>query len=340
VEFDMAAKKRASRAAKPAGRKKKSKTPEGSKRVAKTRAGVPSTLAPEAARLQAALRDTIERDIADRIATHQREVVRLRAAMVARPEAPPPLMILAHGDSWFNYPLNGNSVEVPIRDTDIIAHLKKMGSPSPKILNISHFGDATTDEMGLQKQKRLIKALTTPENWLDGKPDAILFSGGGNDIAGDQFCIYLNYKDSGLPGLDADRFAGRLASMKASYLDLFLFRDRYANGVPIFGHGYDNAHPMQPHPPCSGPWMKPSLNFTGWNAEEGAAILLDALTRFRSTLTDLEGSPKNFDFTVVHTEGTLAKEDWANELHPYPPGFAKLADKFLAKLRDRFRGRL
>jgi hypothetical protein len=338
----MEAKKRASPAAKSAGRKKKSKTPKSSKPVAKTRASVLSTLAPEAARLQAELRDTIERDIEGRIRTHQREVVRLRAQMVARPEAQPPLMILAHGDSWFNYPLKGNSVELPIRDTDIIAHLRRMGRPSPKILNLSHFGDATTDEMGLAKQKRLIKALTTPQNWLTGKPDVILFSGGGNDIAGDPFCIYLNYKttDSSTPGLDSERFTGRLASVKASYLDLFLFRDRYAKGVPIFGHGYDNARPMQPHPPCTGPWMKPSLNFTGWNDEEGAAILLDALTRFRTVLTDLEGSPKNYDFTVVHTEGALAKEDWANELHPHPPGFKKLAVRFLAKLRDRFRGRI
>jgi hypothetical protein len=79
------------------------------------------------------------------MATHQRDVARLRAAIAARPEVQPPLMLLAHGDSWFNYPLSGNSVELPPRDTDIIAHLKKMCSPAPKILNISHFGDATTE---------------------------------------------------------------------------------------------------------------------------------------------------------------------------------------------------
>lgn len=105
-----------------------------------------------------------------------------------------------------------------------------MGHPPPKILNISHYGDATTDEMGLVKQKRLIKALSDPNNWLTGQPDAVLFSGGGNDIAGDPFCIYLDYKDSSASGLDAERFAGRLASIRASYLDLFEFRDRYAPG--------------------------------------------------------------------------------------------------------------
>jgi len=46
------------------------------------------------------------------------------------------------------------------------------------------------------------------------------------------------------------------------------------------------------------------------------------------------------DFTVVPTQGTLAKEDWANELHPYPPGFEKLAGRFLSALQHRFPGRI
>jgi hypothetical protein len=336
----MAAKKRASRAANSAGRKKKSKTPKGSKRVAKPRAGVPSTPALEPARLQAALRESIEREITARIEAHQSEVARIRVSV--RAGGQPPLMLLAHGDSWFNYPCDGNTY-TPFSTSDIIAHLTQMGSPPPKILNLSHYGDATTDEMGLQKQKRLIKALTTSKNWLNGKPDAILFSGGGNDIAGDPFCIYLNYKDkdSHTPGLDPVRFAGRVASIRASYLDLFLFRDRYAKGAPIFGHGYDDAYPMeQPHPPCMGPWIHPSLGFTGWNDEEGRAILLDALTQFRKMLVDLKDDPKKYDFTVVHTQGTLTKTDWANELHPYPAGFKKLAQVFAAKLHDRFPERI
>ncbi len=294
---------------------------------------------PEPARLQAALRESIERDIGARTEAHQRDVASVRASV--RRGGKPPLMLLAHGDSWFNYPLKGNSVEFPPRDTDIIAHLKKMGSPPPKILNISHYGDATTDEMGLAKQKRLIAALSNPKNWLTGKPDAILFSGGGNDIAGDPFIIWLDYKDSSSAGLDTERFAGRLASIRASYLDLFLFRTRYAAGVPIFGHAYDFAHPMQRHPPCVGPWMLPSLTFTGWNTEEGTRILHDALAMFRDTLVKLEEwESRKYDFTLVPTQGTLTNEDWANELHPYPAGFEKLAQKFLSALQQRFPGRI
>jgi hypothetical protein len=334
----MAAKKRVSRAAKSAGRKKKTKAPKIPKRVTKVR-----SLAGEgnlkAARLQADLRESIEKDIAERIEAHQSEVARIRANV--RADRQPPLMLLAHGDSWFDYPCDGNT-PTPFSTSDIIAHLKKMGNPKPKILNLSHFGDATTDEMGLQKQKRLIDALSNRNNWLNGKPDAILFSGGGNDIAGDPYCIYLNHKNSGLPGLDAARFAGRLDSIRSSYLDLFAFRDRYAPQVPIFGHAYDFARPMpRPHPPCMGPWMSPALSFAGWSLAEGTQIIHDALDAFGAMLGSLEGSQQpNYDFTVVPTQGTLTKDDWANELHPHPPGFEKLAEKFLDILRHRFSGRI
>jgi hypothetical protein len=248
---------------------------------------------------------------------------------------------LAHGDSWFDYPCHGNDY-TPWSPTDIIVQLKTLAKPKPVILNISHWGDATTDEMGLQKQKRLIEALTNHNNWLNGKPDAIMFSGGGNDIAGDPFCIYLNDKASGLPGLDPTRFGGRLASVEASYRDLFAFRDKYANGVPIFGHAYDLARPIpSPHPPCMGPWMWPGLEFNGWNIQEGAQIIHDALTRFMQMLSTLAGSQTpNFNFNLVPTQGTLTRDDWANELHPFPPGFVKLAKVFLASLQHRFQGRI
>jgi len=333
----MAAKRKPRRRAASSASKKKTKPASTRKRPAKPGSRPLAAQLPEPARLQAALRDSIEHDVAGRIADHQREVARIEAR-VRRDGQKPPLMLLAHGDSWFNYPLNGNKVEFPVRDTDIIAHLRKMGDPPPTILNISHYGDATTDEMSLAKQKRLIAALTNPRNWLNGKPDAILFSGGGNDIAGDPFIIYLDYKDSSSSGLDTERFAGRLASMKASYLDLFLFRTRYAPHVPIFGHGYDWARPMEPHPPCTGPWMWPAIKFTQWNMNEGTKIIHDALEQFASMLSKFETG--GYEFTAVPTQGTLATEDWANELHPYPAGFAKLAQKFLTALQSHFHGRI
>ena len=293
--------------------------------------------------LRQQMRDSIKSELAERTQAHQARIAAFktnRAQMVAAGAAPPanPLVFLAHGDSWFDYPLNGN--DVTLGTTDIIAQLETMGAIHPLIQNISHLGDATTEEMSLPKQQRLIQSLQDKANWLNGTgPDAILFSGGGDDIAGNQFCIFLNYAGPGVDGLNPSRFQGVLDMVEASYNDLFAFRDKNAPGVPIFGHCYDFPIPNGAHPVCAGPWLLPSLSFAGWNTAQGTAILHQALLSFRAMLAGLAGNPKNL-FTLVDTQGTLDAADWANELHPYPAGFKKLAEKFVDALQAHFRGRI
>jgi hypothetical protein len=294
--------------------------------------------------LQQSARQSIDADIAARTLRHQASIAGLRgaraeaAAELAEAVAPSPLILLAHGDSWFDYPLTGNGL--PIVQTDVIAQLGDIGELAPLVLNLSHHGDATTDELSLPKQQRLRASLQDPANWgASGKPDAILLSGGGNDIAGDRFCIYLDYATRGSDGLNAPRFADALGSIMASYLDLFAFRDRYAAGVPIIGHAYDFPIPSGAHPLCAGPWLKPSLDFCGWDVEQGTAIARKALAQFRAMLLSLASDPAN-NFLLADTQGTLVADDWANELHPYPAGFAKIANVFVAALRGKFPGRI
>ena len=282
----------------------------------------------------------IDDDIKKRVAEHQAVVARLKTAR-RQPQISGlattlnrQLLLLAHGDSWFDYPLSGN--DFTFGTTDVIAQLKTMGSTPPVILNLSHHGDATTDEMSLPKQERMISALQDSNNWLDsGKPDAILFSGGGDDIAGDQFCIFLNYASDGASGLNQTRFEKVLGMVEASYLDLFAFRDRYAPGVPVIAHSYDFAIPNGAHPACAGPWLLPSLQYCNWSVLQGTAIVRDALTQFDAMLKNLAGIAQN-RFVLAETQGTLAAGDWANELHPFPDGFKKIANVFLASLNRAF----
>ena len=292
--------------------------------------------------LRRQMRDTINEDIAARTRAHQAKLARLRAARTAlaaaaAPAPATPLVMLAHGDSWFDYPLSGN--DLSLGSTDIIVQLGSLGTTPPVILNMSHHGDASTDEMGVSKQERLIEALQDPDNWVGGKPDAILFSAGGNDVAGEQFCIFLDYAVPGASGLDAARFQEALGMVEASYQDLFLFRDRYAPGVPIFAHCYDFPIPNGAHPDCVGPWLKPSLDYAGWNVAQGTAIVRQALTDFKAMLAALAADQKN-NFTLVDTQGVLAPADWANELHPFPAGFKALAERFVAALQASFPGRI
>lgn len=293
--------------------------------------------------LRQELQESIRSEIAERTARHQARVAALKMA-TARPRASgiaamvEPLVMLAHGDSWFDYPLNGNSIS--LSPTDIVAQLESMGTINPLIQNVSHYGDATTAEMSWPKQQRMIESLQDPANWMgSGKPDAILFSGGGDDIAGDQFCIYLDYADTGGSGLDSQRFQDELDAVQASYLDLFLFRDRNAPDVPIFGHCYDFPIPNGVHPICAGPWLQPSLSFAGWNMVQGTAILHEALLKFKTMLSNLASDSRN-KFVLIDTQNTLVASDWANELHPYAGGFQKLAEKFVAALSSYFPGRI
>jgi hypothetical protein len=284
------------------------------------------------------IKGAIDADIASRTHAHQASVAKLKAARFQTYErvehpAAAPLVLLSHGDSWFDYPLNGN--DLALHSTDIISQLQTMGDTQPLVLNLSHYGDATTEEMSLTLQQRLILAIDNKANWAnDSAPDAILFSGGGNDIAGTQFCIYLDYDR----GLNATRFAGVLEMTRASYLDLFAFRDEHAPGVPVIGHCYDFPIPNGAHPPCVGPWLQPSLKFTR-NEADGTAILHRALVEFRQMLLDLAADPIN-NFILVDTQGTLQPDEWANELHPFPEGFRKFASKFVEALSHRFPGRI
>ena len=290
--------------------------------------------------LQQQWRDCIEQEIAERVRVHQQRVSRLRgararAAATGGPASP--LVMLAHGDSWFDYPLAGNNLSY--EDTDIIAQLRTMGNPNPIILNLSHYGDASSSEMSWPKQQRIIDALHEPANWISGKPDAILFSGGGDDIASDQFCIYLNTAPA-TPGLNAIRFNKALEGVEASYLDLLDLRNRQATDVPVFAHCYDFGIPNGRHPDCVGPWLKPSLDFSGWHdLTQAAEIVRQALVRFKQLLSELEQTVSN-RFSLVDTQGTLAASDWANELHPYPDGFNKIANRFVTALRTAFPGRI
>jgi hypothetical protein len=288
--------------------------------------------------LRPLIKESIDSEIASRTRAHQARVAQLKVARLEpsiqpAAHAPAPLVLLAHGDSWFDYPLNGN--DLSLSSTDIIAKLQSMGGPNPLILNISHYGDATSEEMSLARQQRLIQAIEDKANWAnDASPDAILFSGGGNDIAGTQFCIYLDYDR----GLNTPRFLGVLDMIRASYLDLFAFRDAHAPGVPVVSHCYDFPIPNGTHPPCVGPWLQPSLEFTR-NQADGTAIVYRALSEFRQMLISLAADPAN-NFILVNTQGTLQPAEWANELHPFPAGFIKFASEFVDALRLRFPGRI
>jgi hypothetical protein len=184
--------------------------------------------------------------------------------------------------------------------------LKHDGTPWP-----GHNGDPL-----VRKPGKMISVLQDPDQWLNeqtGLPDAILVSGGGDDLVGDQLAIYLDY---GGGGLNLNRFQGTLDAVQASYMDLFAFRDIFAKGVPIISHCYDYAIPNDVHPVCTdSAWLWLSLSFSGYDYDVGLHIV--------SQMINLPGSRSQ----------RVGSELAIRSSHRFRPRISAMAGLFVARPR-------
>jgi hypothetical protein len=264
-------------------------------------------------------------------------------AAVAQSRVRANLNILADGDSWFSYPLSKDVI-------DCLAEDANLTTPPP--LNLAVAGDPTTATLGVSKRQRMIDNLTDPQN---GTFDALLFSGGGDDVAGDQFCLWVTEYAAGSNGVNMQGLADILGVIVTAYQDLFAICKRYQPNCKILVHAYDFAAPTGvgacPLPGggyVAGPWLKPSLDYRGWtDFTTACGIVKQMLLQLDQQLLAIERQ-SNGQVVYVKTQGTLTpptsvndpQSDWANELHPTELGFDKIARKFLAALKQTFPGRI
>jgi hypothetical protein len=226
--------------------------------------------------LKAQLQQQIDEEFAKRTKEHLVKVHAVNARRRYRESrklkaTPTPLDFLAIGDSWFDYQVNDYGV--PWLNQDIVAKLQTIGTPSPIALSRAVSGNPMTTNIGLKNQQQYVADVNDNAQWLSGKPDAILVSGGGDDVVGDGFVIYLDY----LGGKLSSRVQGAIDSVEASYQALFQFRDLHAPNTPIFGHCYDYAIPDNKGVLIFGPWLWPALNFTGYSYSDGLSIVKDTI---------------------------------------------------------------
>ncbi len=257
----------------------------------------------------------------------------LGAAVV---DATQPLQIFAEGDSWFEYP-------VPLFGGGIIKRLEnRIGVP---ILNLAKAGDEVRFMLGVADRKIIADQFN--QGCPAGGPwDAMLFSGGGNDIVDNPMALWIRDFDPALPPaqqIHQARFDAALTVVRAGYEDLIAMRDALSPGTHLFFHAYDFAIPDGRKVCHLGPWLQPTFRLRGFPKESLAAataVIRAMLEQFAAMLQSLHSVPRKVTF--INAQGTLepATESWHNELHPSRAGFNAFAEIFHDRLRQVFPGRL
>jgi hypothetical protein len=256
--------------------------------------------------------------------------------------AAPVGLLVAEGDSWFDYPF-----------FDILKLLED--EHGYDVRHVAHMGDRVEDmaygggEGGggqLEALTRLFEKLLR-ENKM---PRAILLSGGGNDIAGDEFSVLLEHRGSASSGLNAQVVTGIIDQrLRLSYITLLsavtrVSELRTGKRLPIVLHGYDYPVPdgrgyLGGWSILPGPWLEPGFRQKGYtDPQERLVLLRELMDRFNAMLkvvSELSGFEhvEYVDLRGTLTTGVGYKKLWDNELHPTRVGFQQVTGKIARALQ-------
>jgi len=244
-------------------------------------------------------------------------------------------LLVAEGDSWFDYPFY-----------DVLGMLED--EHNFRVESVAHKGD-TVEEMAYDDNQLdgLDRKLQHIRN--DGRvPRAFLLSGGGNDIAGQEFAVLLNHRASTLGTLNPRIIDGiinervRFAFVSVIATMTRLSKVYFGRITPIVIHGYSYPVPdgrgylggawLLP-----GPWLEPGFRQKGYlDLGENTAVMVDLIDTFNRMLATIPkedglGHVSYLDLRDILSNelaGRAYRKSWANELHPTRRGFASVADQF------------
>ncbi len=271
-----------------------------------------------------------QHELDERKARLLRRVIReQRAAAVKklrshRLRGAPLLRVLGEGDSWMHYDCGFG----------VMHYVDAQLGAAAACVNIAGSGATMAGMMKLPARAELDEQLRIG---LDDQPwDVLIFSGGGNDLAGDEFANWLlpnTGQTDPAAAVDEQQFGNLLNALADLYRELAELVKRLSPTTRVLLNGYDYAIPDGRGVPFAGPWLAPGFAARGYAKRSLAfrsAVVKLMLQRFASMLDSVSSQYPLMQ--LVATQGLLMRRDWANELHPTNPGFAKVAAGFVAKL--------
>jgi hypothetical protein len=234
--------------------------------------------------------------------------------------------IVAEGDSWFDY----------LPGTDLIDCLRS--HHGYLIKNYAKAGDTLENMIyGTEIDRHFERVSPTIERVLKKiealQPSIFLFSGGGNDIAGDEFESFLNHKNSGLPSLRENYVNTMINTVFRKYFeDLIAKVGAVSVDTNIITHGYGHTVPTGEGVDFlfftfAGPWLKPALAKKGiFDLVEQRETVEQMMDAYNDMLSQLATANDRF-FHVDLRDEIDPENDWANELHLKNSAYARAADK-------------
>jgi GDSL-like Lipase/Acylhydrolase family len=234
--------------------------------------------------------------------------------------------LVAEGDSWFDY----------LPGTDIIDCLRN--NHDLVVDNYASAGDTLENMIyGTGINKRFERVSPSIEIVLrcigELKPKAFLFSGGGNDVAGEEFESYLNHKDSGLPVLRMEFIDNMINNVFRRYFEDLVKKVKGSSPeTHIVVHGYGHTAPTGEGVDLfifrfAGPWLRPALARKGiFNAAEQRSAVFTMIDKFNDMLKGFAQTHRNVHFVDLRSL-IDPDRDWANELHLKNNAFARVAQQ-------------
>lgn len=232
------------------------------------------------------------------------------------------------GDSWLWYPIDNLAIEI------------QAGFPSHDFLVIGKNGAEAAD-WGQKLRKDVDLAF---RHYAAGV-QALILSGGGNDIAGsnDFLRILADNCSKATTVEECYRITQPqdiVGQIIGAYRQVIVKFRAYNPTAPVFTHNYDHAWPTGKGFFGPADWLKEPMDKAKVPKALRRDLFKDLLARLRTAQLALAKDKSLGPIVAIASAGTLPDDDagkgkwWANELHPTPEGFALLAKKaFIPSLR-------
>lgn len=234
---------------------------------------------------------------------------------------------ISEGDSWFSY-------------SDVIGRLdERPGGQRPwALLRLEKAGDEMLTILSGAQRARL-------RGYFSRWPiDALLFSGGGNDIIGADLLPLLRPFVVGMEVRDLvafSRFERRLRQIQDCYRELLDLLADAGRSASVFVNSYDYVIPSGRGAELfgvievAGPWLLPAFDQRGIPPSHHAGVIQLLIDGFAAAIDAVAAEPRGFGRLVrVETRGALGAGDWKDEIHPDRGGAVKVAQRFESALQS------